>query len=62
MSQKLPKPDDPAQHKRFIEMAREVEVDEQEGALDRVFKRIKPNISNRQSRTRSDAKRPKPGA
>jgi hypothetical protein len=33
-------PDNPAQHKRFIDMAREVEVDEREGALDRAFERI----------------------
>jgi hypothetical protein len=35
-----PKPDNPAQHKRFIDMAREVEVDEREGAFDRAFERI----------------------
>jgi hypothetical protein len=39
-----PKPDDPAQHKRFIDMAREVEVDEREGTLDRAFERIRCNV------------------
>ena len=35
-----PKPDNPEQHKRFIDMAREVEVDEREGGFDRAFERI----------------------
>lgn len=35
------KPDDPAQHKRFIDTAREVEVDEREGAFDKAFERVK---------------------
>jgi hypothetical protein len=35
-----PKPDDPAQHKRFVDMAREVEVDEREGAFDKAFEQI----------------------
>ena len=34
------KPDDPDQLKRFKEMAREVEVDETPGALDRAFKKV----------------------
>jgi|HubBroStandDraft_5_1064220.scaffolds.fasta_scaffold968878_2 hypothetical protein len=50
-----PKPEDPAQHKRFIDMAREVEVDEREGAFDRAFERISdkaksPIPSDRRSR------------
>jgi hypothetical protein len=35
-----PPPDDPEQLKRFIDMAREVEVDESEGATDRAFRRV----------------------
>jgi hypothetical protein len=46
--------DNPAQHKRFIDMAREVEVDEQEGAFDKAFERVKdkakaPKPSDRRS-------------
>ena len=36
-----PKPDDPAQSKRFIDMAREVEADDPD-ALDLAFKKIGP--------------------
>jgi hypothetical protein len=35
-----PKPDNPAQFKRFIDMAREVEADESPDALDRAFKKV----------------------
>jgi len=35
-----PPPDDPEQLKRFKEMAREVEVDESDGAMDRAFERV----------------------
>jgi hypothetical protein len=35
-----PKPDNPEQFKRFIETAREVEVDESPEAFDRAFKRV----------------------
>lgn len=38
-----PPPDDPAQSKRFIETAREVEVEEDSEALDRAFKKIVPS-------------------
>lgn len=43
-----PKPDNPEQFKRFIEMAREVGVDENPDALDRAFQKVirpkkKPN-------------------
>ena len=42
-----PPPDDPEQLKRFKEMAREVEADESEGAMDRAFdKVIKPKKSS----------------
>lgn len=37
-----PKPDDPAQSKRFIEAAREHGVDEDPEAFERVFKKIVP--------------------
>jgi hypothetical protein len=36
------KPDDPAQSKRFTDMAREVEADEREDALDRAFGKVIP--------------------
>ena len=50
-----PKPDDPEQFKRFIEMARKVEVDESPGAFDRAFdKVIKP-----QSAPKAASKSPK---
>jgi hypothetical protein len=35
-----PKPDNPEQFKRFIDMAREVEVDESPDAIDRAFKKV----------------------
>ena len=35
-----PKADDPAQSHRFIDMAREVEVDETPGAFDRAFEKV----------------------
>jgi hypothetical protein len=37
---KIPKPTDAEQHARFVEMARQVEVDESPGALDRAFERV----------------------
>jgi hypothetical protein len=36
----VPKPDDPEQFKRFIDMARKVEVDESPGAFDRAFDKV----------------------
>ena len=33
-------PDDPAQHKRFVEAAREAGADETEEGADRAFKKI----------------------
>jgi hypothetical protein len=45
-SKPTPKPDDPAQHKRFLEAAREAEADESEEGADRAFKKI---ISKRPS-------------
>ena len=35
-----PPPTDPEQLKRFKKMAREVEVDESEGAMDRAFNKV----------------------
>ena len=35
-----PKPDDPAQSKRFLEAAREAEADETEEGAERAFKSI----------------------
>jgi hypothetical protein len=35
-----PKPDNPEQFKRFIDMAREVEADESPDAVDRAFKAV----------------------
>jgi hypothetical protein len=37
---KSPPPDDPAQFKRFIDMAPEVEADESPEALDRAFNKV----------------------
>jgi len=46
-----PKPDNPEQFKRFIEMAREVEVDESPDALERALRNV--------IRRRSSEKKPK---
>jgi len=35
-----PKPDDPAQSKRFIDAAREAEADETEEGADKAFKKV----------------------
>jgi len=35
-----PKPDDPAQYKRFLEAAREAGADETEEGADRAFKKV----------------------
>jgi hypothetical protein len=49
-----PKPDDPAQSKRFIETADEVGADDEE-ALERAFKKIVPlkreKVQSRRQRT-----------
>jgi hypothetical protein len=44
-----PKPDDPAESKRFIDMAREVEADESDDALDRAFKKVVGSKTKSQS-------------
>jgi hypothetical protein len=41
----LAKADDPAESKRFIDMAREVEVDERPEAFERAFKRVIPQVN-----------------
>ena len=44
-----PKPDDPAQSKRFIDTAREREADETEEGADKAFKKVatkKPESRN----------------
>jgi hypothetical protein len=35
-----PKPDDPAQFRRFLEAAREAEAEEMEEAADQAFKKV----------------------
>jgi hypothetical protein len=41
MSKKpMPKPDDPAQYKRFLEAAREAEADETKEGADQAFKKV----------------------
>ena len=35
-----PKPDDPAQYKRFVEAARKAEADETEAGADKAFKKV----------------------
>jgi hypothetical protein len=48
-----PKPDNPEQFKRFVDMAREVEADESSDAIDRAFDKIirpKPNPSKARPR------------
>jgi hypothetical protein len=37
-----PKPDNPEQHKRFLDMARQVQVDESEGGFNRAFNKVIP--------------------
>jgi hypothetical protein len=55
--QKTPKlkPDNPEQFKRFIEMAREVEVDESPDALDRALKKIVHQPERKSGRTKKPA-------
>jgi len=57
MARKLPKQDNPEQSKRFIDMAREIGVDESPEAFDRAFKKVirsepsdsRPNPSSKPS-------------
>jgi hypothetical protein len=50
-----PKPDNPEQFKRFIDMAREVEADESLDAIDRAFEKVILRHP-----PQSGSKRPKP--
>jgi hypothetical protein len=51
MAQKSkPKPDDPAQYKRFIEAARKAEADETREGADRAFKKIVSQKRNKASK------------
>lgn len=40
MAKPLPKPDDPEQSKRFIEMAQELEADSSPAEFDRAFAKV----------------------
>jgi len=40
MTEKKPKPDDPAQYKRFLESAKAAEADETEEGADKAFKKV----------------------
>jgi hypothetical protein len=48
-----PQPDNPEQFKRFVKTAREVEVDESDGALDRAFERVIRPAGRRRMGTRT---------
>jgi hypothetical protein len=54
-----PKPDNPEQFKRFIETARQVEVDESQEALDRALDKVigRPRKTENQNRDRSRSRR-----
>jgi hypothetical protein len=43
-----PKPDDPEQSKRFIEIAKEIGADDDAEALERAFKKISPQKTRRE--------------
>jgi hypothetical protein len=47
-----PQPDNPEQFKRFIDMAREVEVDEDPEALERAFNKVVRQPSPQSPKTR----------
>ncbi len=49
-----PKPDDPAQYKRFLEAAREAGADESEKAADRAFKKV---VSSKAAKTKTSLTR-----
>jgi hypothetical protein len=48
-----PKPDDPAQYKRFIEAARKAEADETKEGADKAFKRVVSAIGIRPRKVKS---------
>ncbi len=47
---KKPKPDDPAQYKRFLEAAREAEADKTKEAADRAFKEVMEKAKSQSSK------------
>jgi hypothetical protein len=49
------KPDDPAEYKRFLETAKEVEAETDSEAFDKAFKKVVPKP--KESRSRHNAKR-----
>jgi hypothetical protein len=58
-----PAPDDPAESKRFIDMARELGADETEQgreAFERAFKKVTSDAPSRPSGTGSTRKRARP--
>ena len=52
-----PKPDNPEPFKRFIDMAREVEVDESPEALERAVRKVTGRLQKSESLARSDRNR-----
>lgn len=52
-----PKPDDPAQYKRFLESAREARADETAEGADRAFKKIASRQSDKNNQVRPDRKK-----
>ena len=43
-SKAAPKPDDPTQFQRFLDMAEEVEADLSPGGMDKVFEKLRPAL------------------
>lgn len=60
-ARKRPQPDDPEQYQRFLDMAREVEADESQDAMDRVFDRLKPAIVSPPPKPEPKKRRPRRG-
>jgi hypothetical protein len=52
-----PKPDNPEQFKRFLEIAREIEADESPDAVDRAFDRVVKGGKRRKEGSQSPKKR-----
>ena len=50
-----PKPDDPAQYKRFLESARKAEADETKEGADRAFKKVTAAARGQTKRRGRDA-------
>jgi len=46
MKDKKPRPDDPAESRRFIEAAKKLEADESPQAFDKTFKKVAPSPQN----------------